>query len=81
MRLRGGRFLFKLVSFIGFFLFTNHISSGQLYINELLASPVDTEHDWIEIYNAGSSSIDLEGKYLSDDPDDLMKWQFLTRSI
>ena len=81
MRLRGGRFLFKLVSFIGFFLFTNHISSGQLYINELLASPVDTEHDWIEIYNAGSSSIDLQGKYLSDDPDDLTKWQFINSIV
>ena len=32
--------------------------------------------DWIELYNNGSSPIDLEGYYLSDDPEDVMQWAF-----
>lgn len=31
--------------------------------------------DWIEIYNPNTST-DLEGWYLTDDPDDLTKWEF-----
>ncbi len=31
--------------------------------------------DWIELYNGGSSSAVLDGYYLSDDPNDPMKWQ------
>jgi len=31
--------------------------------------------DWMEIYNAGSTSIDIGGLYISDDLDDLEKWQ------
>ncbi|MBL0103055.1 MAG: CotH kinase family protein [Bacteroidetes bacterium] len=32
--------------------------------------------DWIEIYNAGSSSVNLSGYALSDTPDTLQKWFF-----
>ncbi len=32
--------------------------------------------DWIEIYNTGDSAVDLEGYYLSDDRDDLERWEF-----
>lgn len=52
----------------------------QLYINEIMASsttccPDDdggTEEfdDWIEIYNAGGTPVDLSGMYLSDDLSD-----------
>jgi hypothetical protein len=55
---------------------------AQLSINEIMASNstiiADNEgefDDWIEIYNAGSVSINLAGLYLSDDPGDLTKWQ------
>ncbi|MEZ5324530.1 MAG: CotH kinase family protein [Verrucomicrobiales bacterium] len=35
------------------------------------------EHsDWIEIYNPGPATEDLTGWYLTDDPDNLTKWQF-----
>ena len=34
--------------------------------------------DWIELYNNSGSSIDLTGYFLSDDPDDLTKWEFPT---
>ena len=32
--------------------------------------------DWIEIYNAGTTSVDLFGFSLTDDPDNLAKWKF-----
>ena len=31
--------------------------------------------DWIEIYNAGERDASLSGYYLSDDPENLLKWQ------
>ncbi len=56
---------------------------GDLVINEFLASndaaeaDQDGEYDdWIELYNNSSSEINLEGYFLSDDADDLMKWTF-----
>ncbi len=55
---------------------------AQLSINEIMASNstviADNEgefDDWIEIYNAGNVSVNLAGLYLSDDPDNLTKWQ------
>ncbi len=57
---------------------------GQsLVINELLASNQSTItdefaefDDWVEIYNPGAQSINLAGYFLSDNPNDLMKWMF-----
>lgn len=43
--------------------------------NSILDSSGDTP-DWIELYNRGTSIINLEGYYLSDDKDDLQKWTF-----
>ena len=37
--------------------------------------------DWIEIYNSGSTSIDLNGYGLSDDSLNLHKWIFPSRTI
>lgn len=37
--------------------------------------------DWIELYNPGLESIDLEGFYLTDDPDNLTRWQIPQTSI
>ena len=42
-------------------------------INEVQTSG---ECDWIEVYNHGTSSVNLGGFFLSDDPDSLGKWQF-----
>lgn len=33
-------------------------------------------NDWIEIWNPGEAAIDLTGWHLSDDPNDLQRWQF-----
>jgi len=34
------------------------------------------EEDWIEIYNAGANTVDLEGWYLTDNVNALRKWAF-----
>ena len=58
--------------------------TGQgLYINEFMADNQTTiadpdgaggYPDWIEIYNAGPTAIDLGGMYLTDDPGEPTKW-------
>jgi hypothetical protein len=57
------------------------LSQGQVLINEFSAanfSDVMDNHseyeDWIELYNAGSSSVDLSGYHLSDDDGEPTKW-------
>ena len=59
--------------------------SAQLYINELMADNTSTIsdeqgsfEDWIEIYNAGSTAVDLGGYYLSDDLEASNYWQIPT---
>ena len=57
---------------------------GQLFLNELMASNAtilaDVDFgaytDWIEIYNSGSQTADLNGWFLSDDPDNRTLWAF-----
>jgi hypothetical protein len=39
------------------------------------------KQDWIELYNTTEHAIDLTGKYLSDNEEDLTKWQFPKLSI
>ena len=55
-----------------------------LYINEFMAQNDTTiadpdgsggYPDWIEIYNAGSSSVDLGGMYLTDDLQNPTQWR------
>ncbi len=36
----------------------------------------DTSPDWIEIQNQTSTELDIAGFYLSDDPENLQRWQF-----
>ncbi len=64
------------------FLFSFALNA-DVYINEIMASNgssiVDedgTTSDWIELYNDSSSSVSLGEVYLSNDNDDLKKWQF-----
>ena len=53
----------------------------QLYINEVAANattltdPSGKKEDWIEIYNPNATAIELGGLYLTDDFDNLDKWQ------
>ena len=67
---------------------TTNPTVGDLVINEFMASndatvaDQDGEYDdWIEFYNNSSTTIDLEGYYLSDDASDLQKWAFLPGAV
>jgi hypothetical protein len=59
------------------------ICLGQsIKINELVASnsasyldETGSDEDWIELYNAGASAVDLSGYYVTDDPGELKKFQ------
>jgi hypothetical protein len=65
-----------------FFLLISSVSQGQLYINEFMASNASTikdpdfndDADWIELYNDGTSTINLNGYFLSDNLDTPNKW-------
>jgi len=60
-----------------------HPAMSQILVNEYSASNLETigdnyqkYEDWIELYNAGNTSVNLDGYYLSDDPSDPYKWEF-----
>ncbi len=62
--------------------------SADVVISEFMAenqsgiTDVDSEcSDWIELYNNGASSVNLDGFYLTDTEDDLKKWRFPYISI
>jgi len=48
---------------------------GAVVINELLANSQGSGPDWIELYNTTDQPIDLGGWFLSDDADDLTKYE------
>ena len=49
---------------------------ARVRINEVLANQsTPTDSDWLELYNAGSDSIDLSDVYLSDDAGNLLKYK------
>ncbi len=41
-----------------------------------IEEPLDSENDWIEIYNPDDFPVSLSGWFLSDDPSDVQKWTF-----
>ena len=56
--------------------------SGQVVINEVSAANRNViqdnygeREDWLELYNAGSSAVDLSGYFLSDRIDNPTKWE------
>jgi hypothetical protein len=56
---------------------------SDLRINEFMASNTNgaldetgTLEDWVEIYNAGGSTLDLSGLFLTDDVDGASPWAF-----
>ncbi len=62
--------------------------TNSIFINEVMSSnsatissPDGMFSDWIELYNASLNSIDLAGKYISDDENNLSKYQFPTGSL
>jgi len=64
------------------------LKAQQLWINEIMSVNTSTVYDldgetpdWIEIYNAGSDTINLSGYFLSDNYDNIKKWRFPQRRI
>ncbi len=62
---------------------TTMFANSDVVINEFMASNEATVadqdgefEDWIELYNNGGESVNLEGYFLSDDATDLMQWAF-----
>lgn len=58
------------------------LDASMLRITELMASNqdglVDAEgdhSDWLELFNSGSDTVDLSGMYLTDNANNLTKWQ------
>ena len=63
-------------------------SAVSVVINEFLADNKNSapdqsgEHDdWVELYNTGAKPVLLTGKYMTDDPLQLNKWQFKKDSL
>ena len=54
-------------------LVINEVMAANSTFVEDLSGEFD---DWIEIYNAGRTVIDLAGMHLTDDPTDPTRWQF-----
>jgi spore coat protein CotH len=58
-------------------------AAGSVVINELMASNKTTAadqngefDDWVELFNNTATAVNLSGWFLTDDPQDLMKWTF-----
>ncbi|MCD4732247.1 MAG: lamin tail domain-containing protein, partial [Bacteroidales bacterium] len=76
-------YIFFSFCLIALVIFSHITVNSQVVINEYscsnLASTIDNYgqyEDWFELYNAGTASVDLGGYYLSDNPNDSLKWQF-----
>jgi len=71
-----------------FIVFSYSIASGQsLFINEFMAANTTIPDeagefdDWIELYNGGSSDIDINGYFISDDAANPLAFQIDTSVI
>jgi hypothetical protein len=71
-----------LIGFLFILCFTQS-AIAQIKINEYSAANLDQfpdnyqDHDdWIELYNAGPTTVSLTGYWLSDDETNLQKWSF-----
>ncbi|MEK7606925.1 MAG: lamin tail domain-containing protein [Patescibacteria group bacterium] len=45
---------------------TSTVPKALLYINEFVSDPADGEEEWVEIYNAGDTSVDFTGWYIEE---------------
>lgn len=61
----------------------NTIEKGDLVINEFMAKNSETVadqdgeyDDWIELFNNSENTLSLDNLYISDNPDNLLKWKF-----
>ncbi len=71
-------FVILLLSFAG-----EEVHGQDIWLNELVSNSNGAypdedgdSSDWVEVFNASSESVSLEGFTISDDPDELDKWTF-----
>lgn len=71
----------KRIVFFLCFAFAS-IAHGQVVVNEVCAANRDVwtdnygnDSDWFELYNSGAAAVNLEGYFLTDNPDNLAKWE------
>jgi hypothetical protein len=57
------------------------VTPGTVVIHEVLAHSDETYGDAIELYNSGTSDVDLSGWCLSDDVNSLLKYQFADGTV
>lgn len=81
-------FLKSIFALISLIFISNNLISQEIFINEFMASNTATISDsdgdypdWIELYNASGDDINLKNFYLSDDSDNLIKWQFPSKTL
>jgi len=80
-KLTNSKFFLLLTLFTGYHL-SLIAQPSDLYINEFMASNLSTVlserydefTDWIEIHNAGTEEVSLQGLYITDDPSDSAKF-------
>src|ERR1051325_1611496 len=78
-----------LYCFVGFALAVLDVrAASQAIITEFMANNSTSisddfgdKSDWIEIYNRGTNAMDLAGWYLTDDANNLTKWQFPSTNL
>src|SRR5262245_19359757 len=84
------QFFRGILGILGFGLFAAPVVHSQynLLITEFVASNVRSladedgdNEDWIEIYNAGTNTVNLDGWYLTDNAGDRTKWRFPATSL
>lgn len=72
-----------ILSFFFIFYTVSVIANADIRINEIVASNsnyADTNgenDDWLELYNNGTEAINLHEYYISDDENNIQKWQLL----
>jgi hypothetical protein len=74
----------KLLLFFTIGISKSIYSNGQLYINEIFITNASADLykgsynylDWIEIFNGGTTTLNLADYYLTDDTLNLKKWRF-----
>lgn len=57
----------KIFLFIALFMFVQRSVSSQVVINEIMYHDLDSDLEYVELYNAGTMSVDLSGWQLRDD--------------
>ena len=72
--------LFYIITLV--FVLLGQICSGQIVISELMSdnsevfdNELDATPDWLELHNKSNEEVNIGGWFLTDDEDDLAKWE------